>query len=204
MNIHRITGSFSKAFILLISAMMLTQVAQANEPNAKKILVYISPVEYTNSVSLDVLPYYQYWFFQGPTVEHAAAQILGAQFEGVSMCEGTSTGNTLVWLKPTMSYNPGVGGFYGKIIANVYSGNGKYLKSYVGRAEKTGFMDVYPMQSIDAAYKLAMQNVADKMKADPAFQVAMNESRPGSEAATPCGLVPILQGPKTSIIDHFN
>ena len=120
------------------------------------------------------------------------------------MCEGTSTGNTLVWLNPTMSYNPGVGGFYGKITANVYSGNGKYLKSYVGRAEKTGFIDVYTMQSIDAAYKLAMQNVADKMKADPAFQVAMNESRPGNEATTPCGLVPILQGPKTSIIDHFN
>ena len=111
MNIHRITGSLSMAFILLISAMMPTQAAQANEPGSKKILVYISPVEYTNSVSLGFLPYYAYWFIQGPTVEHAAAQILGAQFEGVSMCEGTSTGNTLVWLKPTMSYNPSVGGF---------------------------------------------------------------------------------------------
>jgi len=204
MNIHRITGRFSMAFILLISAMMLTQAVQANEPGSKKILVYISPVEYTNSVSLGFLPYYEYWFIQGPTVEHAAAQILGAQFESVGMCEGTSTGNTLVWLKSTMSYNPSVGAFYGKITANVYSGNGKYLKSYVGRSEKTGFIDVYPMQSIDATYKLAMQNVADKMKADPAFQVATNESRPGNEAATPCGLVPILQGPKTSIIDHFN
>ena len=202
MNIHRIASSFSKAFILLISAMMLTQAAQANEPGSKKILVYISPVEYTHSVSL-TNAYYQYWFFQGPTIEHAAAQILGAQFEGVSMCEGTSTGNTLIWLKPTMFYNPLMGVFYGKITANVYSGSGKYLSSYVGRSEKTGFIDVYPMQSIGAVYKLTMQNVADKMKADPAFQVAMNESRPGNEAVTPCGLVPILQGPKTSIIDHF-
>ena len=201
MNIHRIAGSFSVPFILLISAMMLTQAAQANEPGSKKILLYISPFEYTHSVSFGLLPYYQYWFVQGPTVEHAAAQILGAQFEGVGMCEGTSTGNTLVWLQPTVVFNLGI--FYGKIVANVYSGSGKYLSSYVGRAEKIGFMDVYPMHSIDAVYKLTMQNVADKMKADPAFQVAMNESRPGNEAATPCGLVPILQGPKTSIIDHF-
>lgn len=203
MNIHRITGSFSMVFILLISAMMLTQAAQANEPNAKKILVYISPVEYTNSVRLAHY-YYDYWFSQGPSVEHAATQVLGTQFEGVSMCEGTSTGNTLVWLKPSMFYNPLMGVFYGKITANVYSGSGKYLGSYVGRSEKIGFLDVYPMRSIDAVYKLAMQNVADKMKADPALQVTMNESRPGSEAQTPCGLVPILQGPKTSIIDHFN
>jgi hypothetical protein len=203
MSFHRITGRFFIALILLISAMMSTQAAQATESNSRKILVYISPFEYTHSVNLG-FSYYEYWFNQGPVVEHAAVQILGAQFEGVSMCEGTSTGNTLVWLQPTMFYNPMMGAFYGKIVANVYSGDGKYLSSYVGRSEKIGFVDVYPMQSIEAVYKQTMQNVSDKLKADPAFQAAINESRPGNESATPCGLVPILQGPKTSIIDHFN
>ena len=191
MNIHQITGA---AFLACTLSVAVATV-QAKEADPAKMLVYISPQEYTHSVQL-LHFYYGYWFSQGGAVESAAKQILGAEFGDVGMCEGNNAGNTLVWIKPSMFYNPQMTTYYGKITANVFSGSGKPLGTYVGESKRQGFIDVYPERQVEAAYKLAMQNVADKMKADQALQAAINEGLPANETRTPCAMVSVLPAAK--------
>ena len=178
--------------VCVASALLASSsIVQANTAEPPKMLVYISPQEYSHSVKLWHF-YYDYWYSQGPAVEPVATKVLGAEFGEVGMCEGNRVGNTLVWIKPAMFYNPHMRIFYGKITAHVFSGSGKPLGTYVGESKKEGFLDVYPARQVEAAYKLAMQDLAGKMKADQAVQTAVNDGVPASETRTPCAMVTIL------------
>lgn len=191
MNIHQIT----KATLLTCAVLGAAVTAQAKEADPAKMVVYISPQEYTHSIKLWHF-YYDYWYSQGPAVESVATQMLGAQFGDVAMCEGNNAGNTLVWIKPSMFYNPHMLIFYGKITANVYTGSGKAIGNYVGESQRHGFLDVLPARQVNAAYKLAMQNVVDKMKADQALQAAISSGVPVNETKTPCAMVTVLPAAK--------
>ena len=187
MNIHQITRAACVALSLLPTASLV----QAENADPANMVIYISPQEYKYSVKLWHF-YYDYWFNQGPAVEPVATQILGSEFGNVGMCEGNTAGKTLVWIKPSMFYNPHMQTFYGKITANVFTGSGKPLGVYVGESQKMGFLDVFPASQIDATYKLAMQNVAEKMKADQALQAAISKGVPANETSTPCAMVSLL------------
>jgi len=190
------------AVFLVCTLLGIAVTAQAKDADPSKMLVYISPQEYTYSIKLWHY-YYSYWFEQGPAIESAAMQILSAEYGDVKMCEGNNTGNTLVWIKPRMYYNPQLETFYGEVTADVFSGSGKALGTYVGESRKRGFLDVYPVLQIESAYKVAMQNLLVKIKADQGLQAAINESTSAGETKYPCAMVAVLPPAKANDWNHY-
>ena len=133
--------------LLVVLAMFANINAWADEAagadSQSNMLVYIQPVEYTNPINLRHY-YYDYWFYQGPIVEHLVMPKLSRVYGAVSMCEGNQSGQILVWLQPRMFFNPQVQIFYGKVTANVYTGMGKFLATYEGESKLHGFLDIKP------------------------------------------------------------
>ena len=186
---------------IALAASSLLAIAPVNalEADTAKMLVYIQPQEYTNSVKL--WQYYRdYWYQQGPPVEAAATQVLSKEFGSVGMCDSNQVPtNTLVWLRPRMFYNPQMQVYHGKITAVAYTASGKPIATYVGESSKPGFLDVGPEQKVKEVYQQAMQIVADKMKADKTLQSALADTS-ATENKTPCALVTLLPEPKAQIM----
>jgi hypothetical protein len=180
-------------------------VVQAKEVSSADMLVYISPDEYTHSNRLSHYNFREYWYEQGPVVEPYVAEILGTELGKVGLCEAGETGNTLVWLKPDMTYNATLRTFNGKVTAQVYSGSGKALGTYVGESRRNSNLDIVPAYQVNEAYKAAMHNLADKMKADEALQTAMKTAVANDEKSTPCAMLPLLPVAKksNSLLDIF-
>lgn len=158
---------------------------------ATRALIYIDPLEYTHEIKLWHF-YYDYWFSQGKTVEPIALAALAPLFSESSMCEGGKAADVVVWIKPHMFYNPHMTTFYGTIVAQVYSGNGRLLGRYKAEAERRGFLDVYPLQKVQEAYTAPMQEVARLIQADVNLQAMLAQGLPASETRLPCGVVPVL------------
>ncbi len=176
----------------LALGMVLSASAWAAQPVAAKadVVLYIQPVEFTNPIKL-WHPYADYWFYQGPLVEEAALKKLGETYGKVEVCDANQSGKMLVWLQPKMFYNPQVQQFYGKVTAEVYTGIGKHLGTYVGQANVHGFLGFRAEDKIQQSYALAIDDAVNRMKADSALQnqIATDASRPDS---TPCSMVTLL------------
>ena len=176
-NIARLT----MVFTLLLNTAFWANQALAEESaggnNAEaNMLLYIQPIEYTNSIN--VMNYYSksYWFEQGPVVEPLALKQFSAAFSPVTMCEVGRSAKMIVWLQPTMFYNPQLQIFHGQITANVYTGKGELKSSYVGKSKVHGFVDIKPEKWIEKSYELAIGKVVTKIKADKALQELMNKN----------------------------
>lgn len=158
-----------------------------------KMLVYINPSEFSHSVKLMAqYNYYGYWFNQGPTVAPIVSSALQAQFGDVGMCEGNSSANTVVWIKPSMFYNPLMEIYYGKIVAEVYSGSGKLLRTFTAESQRAGYLDVNTYGNIKAAYHKAMANVVKQMSADQTLQDEIMKAAASNESKLPCAMVSML------------
>jgi hypothetical protein len=156
-------------------------------------LLYIQPFEYSNPIALWNFSY-RYWFEQGPIVEKLALEKFSQKFGEVSMCESNQAGKMLVWLQPKMFYNPQLQLFYGKIVANVYTGMGKQLASYKGEAHAPGRLDIYPEQAIEKSYALALDRLIANMQTDT--QLAGIQHNGAAGESTPCSMVTLLPVPK--------
>lgn len=188
MKIFRVTGAVLAACTLLATA----GAVQAKEAAAADMLVYISPDEYKHSNRLSHYNFREYWYEQGPMVEPYVSQVLGAELGSVGLCQAGETANTLVWLKPRMTYNSTLQRFNGKVIAEVYSGSGQSLGTYVGESRRDSFLDIVPAYQLDVAYKAAMEDLAAKMKADQHLQAAMKEGAASGDNSTSCAMLPLL------------
>jgi hypothetical protein len=98
-NIARLT----MVFTLLLNAAFWANLARAEESADgnhadANMLLYIQPIEYTNSIN--VMNYYSkaYWFEQGPVVEPLALKQFNAAFSPVTMCEVGRSAKMIVWL----------------------------------------------------------------------------------------------------------
>lgn len=197
-NIARLT----MVFTLLINAAFWANQARAEESadgnNADaNMLLYIQPIEYTNSIN--VMNYYSkaYWFEQGPVVEPLALKQFNAAFSPVTMCEVGRSAKMIVWLQPRMFYNPQLQMFHGQITANVYTGKGELKSSYVGKSKVHGFVDIKPEKWIDKSYELAISKVVNKIKADKALQGLMNKNDQSAKMdGVSCGVVTSFPIPK--------
>lgn len=140
------------------------------------MLLYIQPVEYTNSIN--VMNHFSkaYWFEQGPVVEPVALKQFNAAFSPVTMCEVGRSAKMIVWLQPRMFYNPQLQVFHGQITANVYTGKGELKSSYVGKSKVHGFIDIKPEIWIEKSYEQAMSKVVNKIKADKDLQQLMSRN----------------------------
>jgi hypothetical protein len=191
----------ARSLVGLAFAGLLMGSANAKEADAPSMLVFIHPQDYSSEVSLRHY-YYSHWVTQGPSVESAAKEVLGQAFGDVGVCEGNNPGKTLVWLRPSIFYNPLMKQYHSKIRASVYSGTGKPLATYVGEGMADGFLDIRPdrERKISMVYKQAMTTVAEKMKADPALQNLLKTEVPADNAPAPCSMVTLLPAPAVSVM----
>lgn len=199
MNIRQIAHALCAA-CMLFAATMSAQAAEESTPAG--MLVYISPQDYEHSIKLWHY-FYDYWYEQGPVIEPIAMQALSAEYGDVKMCQGNEIGKSLVWIKPRMYYNPQLEVFYGEVSADIFSANGKALGSYTGESRKHGFLDVYPERQVEAAYKLAMENLMVKIKADPALQEGIKQGVSANEKESPCSMVELLPPWKANDWKHY-
>lgn len=179
--------------------LVLAGTAQAAPAN---MLIYIHPQEYTHSVKLWQF-YSDHWFEQGPLVEPVVKSALAAEYGEVDMCKAGSEGRSLVWIKPRMYYNPHMTTFYGEITAMTYTSNGEPIASYVGEAQKIGFLDVYPRVSIVAAYKMAMEDLISKMRKDQKLKNVTSEGVINTDAGGACAIITSLPAPKPMDLDYI-
>lgn len=187
------------AAVLLASNLGLAaRLAHAEaQPPTSKVAVYISPYEYTNQIKLWHFMK-DYWFAQGPLIEPVVTRTLSAKLGETVMCEAGVTANVLLWVKPRMFYNPHMRNFYGTINAVVYTGGGKAIASYTGESRYSGDLDILPANSVQVAYDLAIQQVADKIQADPVIKKLIDEGISSRESYTPCAMIAVLPGLKTN------
>src|SRR5450830_1069355 len=176
-----------------LTAPAIAAVEQVASP--ANIVVYIAPAQYEHPIKLWHF-YYSYWFEQGPVAEAVAKDVFGSEYGHVAMCTSNEAGNTLVWLKPSMFYNPHMTTYYGTVTASVFSGSGKPLGTFVGESQKNGFLDVATSEQIKATYKLALQDLMTKMNANPAFQLLVKQGIPDTETRSPCTMVTMLPSTK--------
>jgi hypothetical protein len=162
------------------------------QPAGTEMLVYISPDKYKHSNRLSHYNFREYWYEEGPMVEPYVDQVLATELGSVGLCKGAETANTLVWLKPNMTYNSTLQRFNGKVTAEVYTGDGQTLGTYVGVSRRDSFLDIVPAYQLDAAYKAAMQDLAAKMKADQRLQAAMKRGAADGGNSTSCAMLPLL------------
>jgi hypothetical protein len=196
-NIVRLIAAFS----LLLNIGLAANQAQAEENAAKStvanMLLYIQPVEYTNSIN--VMNYFSqdYWFEQGPVVEPLALKQFNAAFSPVTMCEAGRSAKMIVWLQPRMFYNPQLQMFHGQITANVYTGKGELKTSYVGKSKVHGFVDIKPEKWIEKSYEQAISKVVNKIKADKDLQQLMGANdQSATMDGVSCGIVSSFPIPK--------
>ena len=189
------------AFTLLLNIGLAANQAQAEENAAKStvanMLLYIQPVEYTNSIN--VMNYFSqdYWFEQGPVVEPLALKQFNAAFSPVTMCEAGRSAKMIVWLQPRMFYNPQLQMFHGQITANVYTGKGELKTSYVGKSKVHGFVDIKPEKWIEKSYEQAISKVVNKIKADKDLQQLMGANdQSATMDGVSCGIVSSFPIPK--------
>lgn len=171
------------------------------KPVSSQMLVYINPNEYTHSAALSDF-YYHYWFSQGPDIEALAMEKLGAQFGDVGMCEGYSLAKTVVWIKPSIFYNPKMRTYYGKIVAEVFSGSGKSLGIYTAKAEHNGWIDVDTAGQIKATYTSAMNGVVKQMAASPSIMNALDKAVASNENSMPCTSVTLISKSGSSLFSY--
>jgi hypothetical protein len=178
----------------VVLGLMLSSSVWADNAHADSkadAVIYIQPVEYTNPIKL-WHPYSDYWFYQGPLVEDIAVDKFGKSYGKVEVCDANQAGRVLVWLQPKMFYNPQVQQFYGKVTAEVYTGIGKHIGTYVGESNVRGTLGMQAESRIKQSYALAVDHVIGKMKADSALQAQVSADTANQTETTPCSMVTLL------------
>jgi hypothetical protein len=177
-----------KQYLFVYLLVLVSSAALAHEIVPTTVAVFIQAQDYDHPIRLR--NYTQgYWVNQGPMLETAAHDVLGAEFGGVEMCDAKpNESKVLVWLRPSMFYNPQMRTFYGKVTAVTYTADGKPLANYVGEVAKQAFFDVKTDMTLNAVYHSAMQVVAEKMKVDAKFQAALK----APSFSSPCAIASLL------------
>jgi hypothetical protein len=173
-----------KLWLLAFMLVIISSAAFAHEIVPTSIAVYIQAQDYDHQIRLR--NYSQdYWYSQGPMLESAAHDVLGSEFGGVEMCDAKpNESKVLLWLRPSMFFNPQMRAFYGKVTAVTYTADGKPLANYVSEVTKYAFFDVKTDMTLNAVYHAAIQGISAKMKADAKFQAALKAPSFSSPCAT--------------------
>jgi hypothetical protein len=183
---------------MIYLAMLLGMVSggQAMAEDQADALIYISPHEFSHEVRLGVPPYFSRWILNGPMVEAAAHDALAPHFSNVALCDGTSGADVLVWVKPQLTYNPGIRRYYAKIKAQFHLGSGKQIAVYKATGEQDGAIgSVYADQTVQQAYALAMKDIVSQYLADPAAQQAVAAAKSQHQTKAPCALIGAIPNP---------
>jgi len=181
---------------ILVNIVIAGNVYAAEELKAKT-LMYISPLEYNNSVQL-LTPYHDgYWFEQGPLVEPVAFAALKAQESDLAMCNSGETADTIIKIKPYLFYNPWPGIYYATLVATVYAADGESLGVYTGKgkhiAPGPALLRITVPSNISRSYELAMEDLMSKLKIKPMAE------RKKVATVLPCGIIGSQLEPRFNI-----
>lgn len=180
--------------LLAMLGVVVASLAQAQDkPEA---LIYISPHEFQHEVRLGVPPYFSRWFLKGPTVVAASKHALGPQFSSLELCDGTSGADVLVWVKPSVTYNPTIRVYYAQVKVQFHLGNGKQLAVYKATGEQPGAIaSVYAEQQVQQAFTVALQDIARQYEADTHAQQVLADAIGQQQTKVPCAMIGAIPNP---------
>lgn len=178
---------------LLLSGGAASALAQdGTEPS---VLLYINPHEYSHEVHVGYRPYFSAWIRRGPMLEKAATEALKPNFSKLDLCEGSNTADVIVWLKPSLTYNP-IGRYYARVRANFYLGDGKHLGDLKATGKYDGTMgSSFVEEEVQQAYGNAMQDIARQYAADGKLREAIRSGLAKDITKMPCAMVSMIPKP---------
>jgi hypothetical protein len=159
-------------------------------------LIYISPQDFSHEVRLGTPPYFSRWVLKGPAVQAAAQEALSSYFSPVALCDGVSGADVLVWVKPNLSYNPGIRRYYAKLKVQFHSGNGKQVAVYKAMGEQDGAIgSVYADDDVRKAFDAGMRQIMQQFQADANAQQALAAAKAANPTKAPCALIGAIPNP---------
>lgn len=157
------------------------------------VLIYISPDKYNHPLRIGLLPYYSHWVKQGEVAEKVASKALEKHFSKVGMCEAGLSSDIVVWVKPRLIYNPGVGRYYAMLKVQFHLGDGSPLATYKAVGEQDGNIgSAYVDETIDKAFGVAMENIESLFVNDATLQQAISTAKDKGFPHSPCGMVAVF------------
>jgi hypothetical protein len=183
---------FRQIISFFFSACLISMACNTHAASITNIQVYISPDEYSHPVLLQFPWGPGEWVYQGMTVEPIAENMLQDAFGAVAVCQGVQKGKSLIWLRPSLFFNPQVGIYYGTMMANVYDGKGKYINKYAGESKVQGSFFSGRQENITESYRVAMGDLITKLKADNALAEIIAADFANGEEYASCSQVPTL------------
>ncbi|MEY3244501.1 MAG: hypothetical protein RJB20_741 [Pseudomonadota bacterium] len=183
---------FRQIISFFFSACLISMACNTHAASITNIQVYISPDEYSHPVLLQFPWGPGEWVYQGMTVEPIAENMLQDAFGAVAVCQGVQKGKSLIWLRPSLFFNPQVGIYYGTMMANVYDGKGKYINKYAGESKVQGSFFSGRQENITESYRVALGDLITKLKADNALAEIIAADFANGEEYASCSQVPTL------------
>ena len=183
---------FRQIITFFFSACLISMACNTHAASITNIQVYISPDEYSHPVLLQFPWGPGEWVYQGMTVEPIAENMLQDAFGAVAVCQGVQKGKSLIWLRPSLFFNPQVGIYYGTMMANVYDGKGKYINKYAGESKVQGSFFSGRQENITESYRVALGDLITKLKADNALAEIIAADFASGEEYASCSQVPNL------------
>ena len=183
---------FRQIISFFFSACLISMASNTHAASITNIQVYISPDEYSHPVLLQFPWGPGEWVYQGMTVEPIAENMLQDAFGAVAVCQGVQKGKSLIWLRPSLFFNPQVGIYYGTMMANVYDGKGKYINKYAGESKVQGSFFSGRQENITESYRVALGDLITKLKADNALAEIIAADFANGEEYASCSQVPTL------------
>ena len=183
---------FRQIITFFFSACLISMAYNTHAASISNMQVYISTDEYSHPVLLQFPWGPGEWVYQGMTVEPIAENMLQDAFGAVAVCQGVQKGKSLIWLRPSLFFNPQVGIYYGTMMANVYDGKGKYINKYAGESKVQGSFFSGRQENITESYRVAMGDLITKLKADNALAEIIAADFANGEEYASCSQVPTL------------
>ena len=183
---------FRQIISFFFSACLISMACNTHAASITNIQVYISPDEYSHPVLLQFPWGPGEWVYQGMTVEPIAENMLQDAFGAVAVCQGVQKSKSLVWLRPSLFFNPQVGVYYGTVLAHVYDGKGKYINKYAGESMVQGSFFFSRLENITESYRAAMGDLITKLKADNALTETIAADVASGDELASCSQVPNL------------
>ena len=178
-------------YYMSLLALLLGMVSPVQAAPVTRALVYIDPLEYEHEIKLWNFTYI-YGVNQGEALQPVALETLAPMFAKVGMCKENFAADVVIWLRPRIFYNPIMTMFYGRVLAQVYSGSGKPLATLEATAQRSGWLDVVSHEQVRLTYQAVMQELVRQMQGHAQLQAAMHTTLPEAETPMPCGMVTIL------------
>ena len=185
-------GLFRQIITVIFSACLLSLACNTQAATISNMQVYISPDEYSHPILLQFPWGPGEWVYQGTTVEPIAESMLQDAFGAAAICQGVQKSKSLVWLRPSIFFNPQVGVYYGTMLAHVYDGKGKFINKYVGESKVQGSFFYSRLENITESYREAMGDLITKLKADNALTETIAADVASADELASCSQVPNL------------